>query len=482
MNFRSRQRIFASERGSTLLVALCFTLVLALALASYQSVCYYTLITGARNMQSMRSRQLAEAGLEEALWTLNNSYPSNSGLWTTNGWTLSNGDATKTLSGFTYESAAVTGQVSITVHGYLTVATTNLQTTSDPPYIKAKGVTQAADGTTVSRTLKASFGASTTSTSAMAPLFPNAIAAVGTNQSVNFTGNATVDSYDSSLGAYPGSNSAKNYSAVVSGSSVVLPSGAQIKGYVATAPTGSNAVSLSNGSSALLTGPTTSSGVKIDSSRETTSPYQPAFDVPTPSGVGTNLTEPSTTVHLGTPGATVPTTYYATLGGTPGWAGWYYLSSGTLEVDGPVILVIPGSLYINGSGSIVISSTAGSNASLQIPISGSAYIYSNGGIDNQTHIPSNLAIIGTATSTGNAVGLWTSTKFYGAIYTPNSDITVWGASSSSEIFGSLVGNSITVYPYGSPSVPIHYDMNLTNSVLSSVTTPFAVSNITDSSP
>jgi hypothetical protein len=305
------------------------------------------------------------------------------------------------------------------------------------------------------------------------------LAANSTSGTVNLTsGGLSVDSYDSSLGLYNSSTNS-GYAAVVSGSSVTLANGSQVKGYVATPPNSSGTVVLTSGTTAKLKGPSTSASLNIDTTRQSTSPFQIVADVPTPSGAGTTLAEPSGTVHLGTAGGSV-TTYYATLGGSAGWAGWYNLSAGTLQVDGPVILVIPGSLYINGSGSIVIKS----GGSLQILISGSAYVYYNG-IDNQTKIPQNLAIIGTNTYTGYGVYVWTSTKFYGAIYAPKDDIILYGYSSVSEFFGSVVGNNVTVYPYSSTALPFHYDVNLRNAVFTGVgdtSAPYAVSNVTETNP
>lgn len=475
MNGAFQQRMPSGERGSALLAAMCFTIVLALALASYQAVCYYTLKMGSRSVQTSRSRELAEAGLEEALWALNQGATYD---WSSSGWTIANGIATKTIhSGFSFEGHTA-GTITLTVSNY-----DGAHTATDPRTISAKGGVVTADGTAFSRTLTASIQAGA---KAYAPLLANAIAATGANSGggiANLTsGGLIVDSYDSSAGTYNATlaDGTKNagYSAIVVGAnSVTLANGTQVKGYVATSSSDTGAVALTVGNTATLTSPTTASGVKIDSTRESTSPYQNNFDVPTPSGAGASLTEPSGTVHLGTAGGSV-TTYYATLGGTSGWAGWYYLALGTLQIDGPVILVVPGSLYINGSGSIVIKS----GGSLQILVSGSTYVYYNG-IDNQTMLPKNLAIIGTGTYTGNVVQIWTSTKFYGSVYAPKADITLYGASGTSEFFGSVVGNNVTVYPYNSTALPIHYDVDLRNTVLSGVTAanpPVAVSTITES--
>jgi hypothetical protein len=313
------------------------------------------------------------------------------------------------------------------------------------------------------------------------------LAATGTtsnNGVVNLTvGGLTVDSYDSAKGAYDPSpsNAPQNagYAAVVTGSSVTLANGSQVKGYVATPPSGATgAVVVTYGATAKLTGPATSSGTKIDSSRQSTSTSQLVADVATPSGAGITLNEPTGTVHLGTAGGST-TTYYATLGSTYGWSGYYNLSAGTLQIDGPVVIVVPGNFYINGTGSIVINS----GGSLQLLVSGNAYIYYNG-IDNQTKLAKNLAIIGTGAYTGNVIQFWTPTKFYGAVYAPKADITLYGYATS-EFFGAYVGNNVTVYPYSSTALPIHYDTNLRNAVYTGIgdtAMPYAVSNIIDGPP
>jgi hypothetical protein len=462
---------------------MCFTLVLAVALASYQTACYYTLKTGTKNAQIVRSRQLAEAGMEEALWALNNRNFTGWTLTVVSSGGVSRNVYTKSLTGFSYESANVSGRVNLKIDDY---DDTKRNTTK--PTITAVGVIQNTDGTTVTRTLTANTGYSSSSsvTTGRAPILANALAAAGTTGTINLTaGGLTVDSYDSSLGDYnvtlqAGPPPIKNagYAAVVTGNSVTLANGSQVRGYIATPPNSSGNVSLSYGTSAQLVGPTTSAGVKIDANRQSTSATQIVTDVTTPSGAGLTLNEPTGTVHLGTAGGST-TTYYATLGSSYGWSGYYNLSAGTLSIDGPVVIVVPGNFYINGSGSIVINS----GGSLQLLVAGSAYIYYNG-ITNQTKLAKNLAIIGTGTYTGNVIQFWTATPFYGAVYAPKADVSLYGASSLSEFFGSYVGNSVTVYPYGSTNLGIHYDTSLRNVVYTSIgdtTMPYAVSNIAETS-
>ncbi len=60
-----------SHRGSVVLVALCFVAVLGIALASYIAVCSRAMQISDRGFQNDLSRQLAEAGIEEALRAFN---------------------------------------------------------------------------------------------------------------------------------------------------------------------------------------------------------------------------------------------------------------------------------------------------------------------------------------------------------------------------------------------------------------------------
>ena len=77
-----------------MLAALCFAAVFALCLSSYVTMCYYSLNISNHNLGSSHAIELAETGLEDALWAVNNN------SWS--GWTLSGGNATLTESGSGY--------------------------------------------------------------------------------------------------------------------------------------------------------------------------------------------------------------------------------------------------------------------------------------------------------------------------------------------------------------------------------------------
>jgi len=77
-----------------MLAALCMAIVLTIALASYLGLCFTSLAMSTRNVVSVHSRELAEAGIEQAI------YASNTG--DTTGWSVA------TVGGTTTMSAAMT--------------------------------------------------------------------------------------------------------------------------------------------------------------------------------------------------------------------------------------------------------------------------------------------------------------------------------------------------------------------------------------
>lgn len=416
-----------------MLAALCFSTVMAIALASYLTLCYRTLELSTRSLQGTQSIELAETGMEEALWALNKND------WTS--WTIVGTTATRTISGFTFDNN-VTGRVELTVTSYNGTAGTRTVT--------VRGVTTDSDNQTMTRTL--------TSTSAQAPLFVNALA--GTSSTVTFASGGTVDSYDSSLGTY--ASQTPGFSAVIASDATATTAAtvglvnAQVKGYVASQFSSGPSYS----SSARLLGPTTPGTTKIDTSRISTSPYQPVFTIKTITGTGTTLGTPSggSTTTLGSPSDTSPRIYYST--------GLNLTSTTKIVIDGPVRLVVSGSFYVGlngGTPSIEVTT----NGTLEVFAAGDIAIYGNG-MNNLTRDPSRMVIYGTNTLT--VPDMSTTVPYYGAIYTPNGNFTVAG---NAVIYGSIVAKKLSFT--GSAPV-IHYDVNLRNKVFTGVDTPYAISD------
>jgi hypothetical protein len=412
------------QRGAALLAALCFASVLAIALGSYMTLCYRTLEMSSRSLQSSQSIQLAETGMEDALWALNKND------WSS--WAITGTTATKTISGFTFDGN-VTGQISLTITSYNGTAGTRTVT--------ATATTQNVAGITVTRTL--------TATSNSAALLVNAVAA--TTGVIRFASGGTVNSYDSRIGSY--SDGTAGYSAILSSgststsASTVQLTNAQVKGYVATLSTGP-----SYSTSARLYGPATPVTTKIDTDRQSTSPYQPIFDELAPSGAGTTLANASSTI--GTPGATSSSIYYT--------SGLTLNGNQIITVSGPVAIAVTGNLSISNNAKILVAA----GGSLELHVTGTISIGGNG-IENATELPKNVVLI--SSSSPDTAAMSTTTPFHGIIYTPNTSFTI---TESQTIYGAMVVKSATFS--GSPV--FHYDIALRDNVVPGVTTPYAVSD------
>jgi hypothetical protein len=429
----TRNRIASGERGAAMLAALCFATVLTISLASYMTLCYRELALSSRTMQGTQAVELAEAGMEDALWALNKND------WS--GWTISGTTATKAVSGFTFD-AAVTGTISLRVTSYDGSAGSRTVTVT--------GTAVHTDGTRISRTL--------TSTSAPAPVFVNALAATG--GVVSFASGGTVDSYDSSVGTY--ASQTPGYSAVIA-SDATAPSAAtvqlmnaQVKGYAASHYSGGPSYS----SSGKLVGPSTPLTTRIDTSRFSSSPYQPLFSIKVPTGAGTILAQPNNnaTVSLGSSTDTTPRLYYS--------SGLDLVGNTKIVVNGPVRLVVSGNFDIGRNGGSPLVEVA-STGTLEVFVSGEFAVLGLG-IKNVSQIPKRVAIYSSRVTTES--GIYTTQPFHGVVYVPNGDFYVVG---DSVIYGSVVAKRIS---FTGTAPVVHYDVSLRSAVFAGLETAYAVSD------
>jgi len=310
---------------------------------------------------------------------------------------------------------------------------------------------------------------------AQAPLFPNAAAAT---TSLTLGAGGTVDSYDSTAGVYGGSNI--GYSAVLAASGTTSPAvtvtSTTVKGYVAapSASTTPYAPIWTYGGAAVLTG--TASGIGVDLTRVSRSPYIPQFDTLPSGGLtaafaasnfpkGTALTLSATT-NLGTPGATTPSRYYysgnLTLSGS---------STTIININGPVILYINGDLTMDSgtpNGKININSTG----SAEIHIAGRLTVnIGSDGINNITQDPKKLILIcDTSASSVQNYSDGTS-PVYGVIYMPNttnSSGLSLDTSTTIQIYGAISAKKIT---YSGVDANLHYDTSLRYATFGGVEQP-----------
>ncbi|MCU0791709.1 MAG: hypothetical protein MUE42_02390 [Opitutaceae bacterium] len=101
---------FARRRGGVLIVALLVSAILALVLGSYLSLNLGTARLAQRTFDRGAAFHLAEAGLEEGLWTYNRLLNGHPEPWS--GWRTSGGSAWRRLEGFTL-SHTTSGDVKI---------------------------------------------------------------------------------------------------------------------------------------------------------------------------------------------------------------------------------------------------------------------------------------------------------------------------------------------------------------------------------
>ena len=463
---------FTAQRGSVVLVALCLTVVLGVVVVGYVAVCARTMEMSNRSFCTTSSVQLAEIGMEEALWSLDQALQafnnSSSFDWSGNGWNIDSASiVTKLPAGFPpfATNQGIQGSVTVQIINY------NPQNfnPNDPatfPQITSTGKLQMPDGITIQKQLVA--------TVKPAALFSNAVGStVSINSSpppppppnppyyVDFTSGGSVDSYDSSLGTYncalvpSGTNQSDN--AIISGPYVFIGA-ANVLGYATTA--NSNCPISPYFYPPSITSGSVTNLPATDNNRLSNNANQYAFGIVPPVGPNGGLLFGGAVTGSQTIGtaATTPSIYY------DGSNGINLSGNDTLTIDGPVIIFISNDLKIAGGSSASIVLTA--NGSAQIYVMGNLDI-EGGGIDNQTLRPRKLAIfcIGSPPSTVQVIN--TATPFYGAVYVPNSPLTV---NSNLTVYGALVGQSVTFN--GTPT--IHYDLDLRRASFSVVNTPYDI--------
>jgi hypothetical protein len=461
------QSVPKSKRGSAMLAALCLAMVFAISLASYISLCYTSLKMSTRHLMGTHCSELAETGMEQALYSYNN------GDWT--GWNFSGNvytiGMTMTATGLVPSGS---GPTPLNL-GNGTVGTVSISVDeSTPGIVKVASTGQVAlpDGSApVSLTMTFDPTQSPTHDPSnpnlqpmVAPLFVNAVAAL--TGTVSFAAAGTIDSYNSNLGAYGPTTS--GYSAVVTSqntnsvASTVLLNNAVVDGYAvgynSASPSSSNW--LSYASAGKVVGPHSGPSTFVDSSRIINSPqpYQPVYleirppwsgnlPVSTYDGaLGSNVMDISCT--LGNPAATattLPVVYNAN---------GIILNNVTLSIVGPVVLVVSGNVVVKNGGQIQLTNPF---SSLQIFLESGNMNIAGNGIANLNPLPQpkRFSILSTNNTTPHLIIFSppATVPFYGVIYLPFQNVKV---QSDAVIYGSIVGQSVLFT--GSPT--LHYDVAL----------------------
>lgn len=408
-----------NKRGAILITTVILGMAIAIGLGSYIALSVQASRLSNSSFHFNSALNLAEAGLESAMSAINR------GDWS--GWSNYGGSSdNKTLALPDFDmGSGVVGQAEVVVFG---------AASSPTPRIVAEGRTVGNLGSSVRKQLEVRLRRRSHFATGMVA-----------KDTVTFSGgNAYVDSYNSEDPAFSTSGqydyakrrdkgSVASARVEVGTDGVALGNG-NVWGYAAS---GGSDVEV--GSTGSITGTTTPSGVRIDTSR-ITKDFTANFDVvPAPSsGFTTIYGNVNATTTFGTAGAS-STILAANLTANN--------SGDIFTIQGDVTMVVTGSISVKGS--VIV--TPGS--SLTLYLAGNGDIGGNG-IVNQTNVPKSVVIYGTnATAGGQTIKLHGNGILQAAVYAPNAAIELKGGGSEGEMSGSVIGNTIKM----TGNYKFHYD-------------------------
>ncbi len=448
---------FRSDRGALLIVAMLMSAVIALSLTSYLSLTRSGLTISNRALYNNGAMNLAENGLEEAMYSVNKKIDDDTYDWASDGgWTVNGTAAQKKWTGYTFDQNA-TGILRVYVYNYAGV--------SSAPRAVARATVTLGGGTT--RTIDKWVEVTLKKTSK----FSNGLVA---KNSITFNGNnVTVDSWDSdpdNNGVYdtPYSSSVRNDQGSVGTISVstgaVATNNGDVWGYVSTAgddPT--NDV----GSSGSILGETSPTGIKVDPSRVATD-FSASFDP---------VTAPAKTYNA-VPGGTIdgdlelPIPADVAAGNKVDADGNYYYTAANIDFNNKTLL-ITGKVILKLTDPSIAIKMAGGSSSISIT-TGTLQVYGEGSVacggngvsngvdgtdsgvtlsDSEAGSAANFKFWGTKTSGTQSISIHGNGVFNGVVYAPLGSVTITGNGS---VGGSIVANDITL----TGNAAFHYDESL----------------------
>jgi hypothetical protein len=434
-----------------LIVAMLMSAIIAISLTSYLQLTRSSLTISNRALYNNAAMNLAENGLEEAMYSINKKVSDESYDWNVNWKTdgsASNSSAWRKLPETQFDQNT-TGFVRIYVYNYVGVVA--------PRVVARSTVTL---GGATSRPIEKWVEIILTKASK----FANGLVA---KETITFNGNnATVDSWNSDPDNNPGT-AAVDYDATtkrdngsVGSISVAVGSigvnNADIFGYAAT------------GGAAVTVGPQGKVG-PFNTPNGTIAPghtstdFSASFDpVTTPPATYTNITIPNNANYI-LPDDT---------GASPAADGTYYLSAIDCNIKQAVTVAAGKKVVLRlTSGAQAIKLTGGS-AAINIQPNGKLEIYTEGDIDiagqgvmnggttdADCGQPINFQIWGTAVAPDTQnIAVAGNGVYSGIIYAPQGHVTMNGGGNSGNVSGSIVANDITL----NGSVKFHYDESLGN--------------------
>ncbi len=418
-----------SSRGSVLIVAMLFSAIIGISLASYLRLSTNTLKIATRSFHSNSAIYLAETGIELAMTCITNNQTNGVPLataWPSSTWTTDT----------TAHTAIATFTPSSDVNGVVKVLVQNYDLTGNPTIIAKAMITPGDGGPVIAKYLKISLS--------RRGLFTNGLVA---KDGITWVGHPEADSWNSAAASPPVAYSVgvRRDNCIVGcvNGNIALGSGGDVYGYTKTGATGTTSGGSVHGLASTTHDPTR---VSTDFSANF-----PAITLPSPAIINVLAAVPTT----------LPTGAHS-----PNSDGRYYYTWG------PTLGGITANTTITGNVTITMTGRAGNDAirltgtkTLTVAASGSVILYTDGNIDAKgngivnTSTAEKFQIYGTGTPTGGqSIVVGGNGNLVAALYAPNASVELKGGGSSGNVMGSVVAKSISM----NGGTNFHYDEALGN--------------------
>lgn len=445
----------SQERGSVLLVALILAGVIAISLTSYIQLTTQAAKMANRSFYMDAAQNLSDAGMEVALWAMNNG-----NNWSGAGLTSS---ASNQYRGTFPSSGNYTFMGNVTGNVKIWADVTN----DKQPHVVAKATITLVDGSTITKEAEAYIKQSS--------YFDNGMVA----PTISFSGNnVTVNSWNSVVG-----NSVQPYSSSVAAANVTVGAtslipgalsdgNGKIYGYAASGSADSGGgITLKQGIIGGTSFVNNSANKGQIEDGHASYDFTASFpDVSAPTAPGNYIVNTFTSSTLNTlPRGT----------DSPASDGYYYYNYSDITLNGSdvfeitsgkVRIIMTGNISITGNGALKIDTGAKLElyTSNDVKIAGNGLLNGTGNSTATANQPINFQLYGTRTASaaGNSsfqdIQISGNGYLSGVVYAPNGNISINGGGSSGNVLGAMVGHSITMV--GNTS--FHYDESLPNNLVS----------------
>ncbi|MCJ7580296.1 MAG: hypothetical protein MUP98_07155 [Candidatus Aminicenantes bacterium] len=390
-----------NERGAVLVITLLVTVMILI-----MTMPFLTKLSGSyrlteKSYRTLVSTNLAEAGIERAIWELN--YGS---IWTWNG---EPNNRTLELSDLPAANGNEIGDISVSIQAPL----------GQMPFIESTGKVMHIGSTSIDRTVRVLLVRIPSPSVFTFGLFGD--------EGINLVGSATVDSYDSRKGAYGDDNVGE-------------------KGHSGTNATYSGCIGLMNnstisGSAFVGPGADPADVIVIQNNSAITGVQESLLEekllpsVPPPEGLP----------FLGD--YVLPVGSSDVIFSDAEYSLFWLRSNTSVTIASDVILYVTGQFKMDSNSVIDIAV----GAHLTLYLGGTFVQHSNSQINNLTMDPTEFIVYGTESF--SSMDWRSNSNFYGAVYAPQAIILY---NSNADFSGSLIGRKIDIDSNGR----FHYDLAL----------------------